>query len=208
MVKFLKTTVIGGILFLVPIIIFIAVIGKAVRLIKKLATPLSVLIPLDSIGNIVVVDLLALGIVLLICFLAGLAAKSTLARKSVGNLESRVLSKIPAYGLLKSKIDAIVQPEKAEGLEPVLARFDDYWQIVFEVERIQGGLVAIYLPGAPDPWSGSVCFVTEDRIQPLELALLPVVKTLKSLGKGSSEQLRETVERVFKEKTLTREGIK
>jgi uncharacterized membrane protein len=116
------------------------------------------LILVDGIGNIAVADLLALVIILLICFLAGLAAKSTLARKSVGNLESRVLSNIPVYGFLKSKIDAIVQPEKAEGMEPVLARFDDSWQIAFEVERIQGGLVAIYLPGAPDPWSGSVAF--------------------------------------------------
>jgi uncharacterized membrane protein len=196
MLKFLKTTVVGGILFLVPIIIFIAVIGKAIELTKKLAAPLSVLIPLDSIGNIAMVNLLALGIVLLICFLGGLATKSTLARKSVGNLESRVLSKIPAYGLLKSKIDAIVQPEKAEGMEPVLARFDDSWQIAFEVERIQGGVVAIYLPGAPDPWSGSVCFVTEDRIQPLELTLLPVLRTLKGLGKGSNEQLRAYLKKV------------
>ena len=190
MLNFLKTTMVGGILFLVPIIIFIAIIGKALELSKKLAAPLSVLIPLDSIGNIAMVNLLALGIVLLICFFAGLAAKSTLARKSIGNLESRVLSKIPVYGLLKSKIDAIVKPEKAEGMKPVLARFDDSWQIAFEVERIQRGVVAIYLPGAPDPWSGSVCFVTEDRIQPLELTLLPVLKTLKGLGKGSNEQLR------------------
>ena len=189
MLNFLKTTMVGGILFLVPIIIFIAIIGKALELSKKLAAPLSVLIPLDSIGNIAMVNLLALGIVLLICFFAGLAAKSTLARKSIGNLESRVLSKIPVYGLLKRKIDAIVQPEKAEGMEPVLARFDDSWQIAFKVERIQGGVVALYLPGAPDPWSGSVCFVTEDRIQPLELTLLPVLKTLKGLGKGSNEQL-------------------
>jgi uncharacterized membrane protein len=196
MLKFLKTTMVGGILFLVPIIIFIAVIGKALELTKKLAAPLSVLIPLDSIGNIAMVNLLALGIVLLICFLAGLAAKSTLARKSVGNLESRVLSKIPVYGLLKSKIDAIVQPEKAEGMKPVLARFDDSWQIAFEVERIQGGVVGIYLPGAPDPWSGSVCFVTEDRIQPLELTLLPVLRTLKGLGKGSNEQLRAYLKKV------------
>jgi len=196
MLKFLKTTVIGGILFLVPIIIFIAVIGKALELAKKLAAPLSVLIPLDSIGNIAMVNLLALGIVLLICFLAGLAAKSTLARKSVGNLESRVLSKIPVYGLLKSKIDAIVQPEKAEGMEPVLAQFDDSWQIAFKVARIQGGVIAIYLPGAPDPWSGSVCFVTEDRIQPLELTLLPVLRTLKGLGKGSNDQLRAYFKKV------------
>jgi uncharacterized membrane protein len=190
MLNFLKTTMVGGILFLVPIIIFIAIIGKALELSKKLAAPLSVLIPLDSIGNIAMVNLLALGIVLLICFFAGLAAKSTLARKSIGNLESRVLSKIPVYGLLKSKIDAIVQPEKAEGMKPVLARFDDSWQIAFEVERIQEGGVAIYLPGAPDPWSGSVCFVTEDRIQPLELTLLPVLRILKGLGKGSNDQLR------------------
>jgi uncharacterized membrane protein len=196
MLKFLKTTMVGGILFLVPIIIFIAIIGKALELTKKLAAPLSVLIPLDSIGNIAMVNLLALGIVLLICFLAGLAAKSTLARKSIGNLESRVLSKIPVYGLLKSKIDAIEQPEKAEGMKPVLARFDDSWQIAFEVERIQGGGVAIYLPGAPDPWSGSVCFVTEDRIQPLELTLLPVLRTLKGLGKGSNEQLRAYLKKV------------
>ena len=107
MLKFKKTTMVGGILFLVPIIIFIAVIGKALELTKKLAAPLSVLIPLDSIGNIAMVNLLALCIVLLICFLAGLAAKSTLARKSVVNLESRVLSNIPVYGFLKSKIDGL-----------------------------------------------------------------------------------------------------
>ena len=190
MLKFLKTTMVGGVLFLVPIIIFIAIIGKALELTKKLAAPLSALIPVDSIGNIAMANLLAVVIVFLICFLAGLAAKSTLASKSIGALESRALSKIPVYGLLKSKIDAIVQPEKAEGMKPVLTRFDDSWQIAFEVERIQGGVVAIYLPGAPDPWSGSVCFVTEDRIQPIELTLLPVLRILKGIGKGSNEQLR------------------
>jgi len=194
MVKFLKTTVIGGVVFMVPIIIFIAIIGKAIELTVKLAAPVSALIPVDSIGNIAVANLLALIIVLLLCFLAGLAAKSTLARKFVSNLESRVLSKIPVYGLLKSKIDAIVQPEKAEGMKPVLARFDDSWQIALEVERMPGGVVTIYLPGAPDPWSGSVCFVTEDRIQPLELTLPPVLRILNGIGKGSNEQLR-----IFKE---------
>jgi uncharacterized membrane protein len=46
MVQFLKTTLIGGILFLVPIIIFIAVIGKALEL-----TLLPVLRTLKSLGK-------------------------------------------------------------------------------------------------------------------------------------------------------------
>lgn len=196
MLKFLKTTMVGGILFLVPIIIFIAVIGKALELTKKLAAPLSVLIPLDSIGNIAMVNLLALGIVLLICFIAGLAAKSTLARKSIATLESRVLSKFPAYDFLKSKMHAVLQAEEVEGLKPVLVRFDDSWQIALEVEHIPGGTAAVYLPGAPDPWSGSVCFVTEDRIQSIELPLTHVLRTLKGLGKGSNEQLRAYLKKV------------
>lgn len=190
MVQFLKTTVIGGIVFMVPIVILIVIIGKAIKLANKLATPLSAIIPVDGIGNIAVADLLAVVIILLICFFAGLATKSKLARKFVGTLESKVLSNVPVYGFLKSKIDAIVQPEKAEGMEPVLVRFDDYWQVAIEVERIPEGTVAIYLPGAPDPWSGSVCYVTEDRVQSLDLTLLPALKTLRGYGKGSEEQLR------------------
>jgi len=64
------------------------------------------------------------------------------------------------------------------------------WQIAFEVERIPGGVVTVYVPGAPDPWSGSVCFMTEDRIQAIDPAMPRVLKTLNDLGKGSNEQLR------------------
>jgi uncharacterized membrane protein len=38
--RFLKTTVIGGLVFLVPIIIIVAIIGKAFEIMKKVADPL------------------------------------------------------------------------------------------------------------------------------------------------------------------------
>ena len=40
-------------------------------------------------------------------------------------------------------------------MRPVLARFENSWQIAFEIERIPGGIITVYVPGAPDPWSGS-----------------------------------------------------
>lgn len=190
MVKFFKTTVIGGIVFLVPVIVFIAVVGKAMKWAKKFAAPISTLIPIDSFGDIAVVNIVALIIVILICFLAGLAARTAFARKIVDSLESKILSKLPVYELMKSKMSAIVQAEKADSMKPVLARFDDSWQIALEVERINGGIVTVYVPGAPDPWSGSVCYMTEDRIQPIDVKLPPVLRTLKVLGKGSNDHLR------------------
>jgi len=196
MFRFLKTTLIGGIVFMVPIVIFAMIITKALELTNKLAVPLSAMMPIDSIGHVAVVDLLALIIILLICFMAGLAAKTAYARKYLSLLESKVLSKFPAYDFLKSKMYTLLQAEEAEGMKPVLVRFDDSWQIAFEVENIPGGTSAVYLPGAPDPWSGSVCFVTEDRIQSLDAPLPVIIRTLKGLGKGSSEQFHVYLKKV------------
>lgn len=189
MLKLLKTTVLGGILFLVPIIILIAIIGKALQITGKLAAPISGLLGVEAIGGIAVAQLLAIGILVLICFIAGLAAKTPYAKKFVRFLEVNVLEKIPVYDLLKSKTQNILSAENTGEMDPVLARFDDLWQLAFEIERLEGGSVVLFLPGAPDPWSGTVCVVTADRITPLKLKLKSAVLLMKRLGKGASEML-------------------
>ena len=193
MYNFLKTTVLGGVLFLVPVVVLIAILEKALGVAQKAAVPLADVIFRGTFlhDHAYVSDLLALGLLLVVCFLAGLAAKTSFARKSVDALEKKVLAKVPTYDSVKSKFLATLQSQSQEGeaMRPVLARFEDSWQIAFEVERIPNGIVTVYVPGAPDPWSGSVCFMTEDRIQAIDPAMSPVMKTLKDLGKGSNEQL-------------------
>jgi len=189
MLRFLKTTVFGGIVFLVPIVIFIAIIGKALQVTSKLAIPIAGWLGVDRVIGIAVAELLAIVILVLICFFAGLAAKTPRAKKFVRSLEENVLEKIPAYELLKAKTQSVLTPEETEGMRPVAARFDDSWQLAFEIERIGSGKVVIFLPGAPDPWSGSVCVVTEDRVTPLDLTVKSAVNLMKRLGKGTTEAL-------------------
>jgi uncharacterized membrane protein len=189
MLRFLKTTVLGGIVFLVPIIIFIAIIGKALKLTNTLAAPLAERLPVDSVGGLAVVHLIALAILVLICFIAGLAAKTAFAGKFVQSLEANILDKIPAYALLKAKAGSVLTLDDSTGMHPVLARFDDSWQLAIEIERIGGGKVVVFLLGAPDPWSGSVHIMTEDRITPLDSTVGSAAKLMKRLGKGSTEVL-------------------
>jgi len=193
MYNFLKTTVLGGVLFLVPVVVLIAILEKALGVAQKAAVPLADVLFQGTFlhEHAYVSDLLALGLLLVVCFLAGLAAKTSFARRSVDALEKKVLAKVPTYDSVKSKFLATLQSQSQEGeaMRPVLARFEDSWQIAFEVERIPGGIITVYVPGAPDPWSGSVCFMTEDRIQAIDPAMSPVLKTLKDLGKGSNKQL-------------------
>lgn len=189
MLRFLKTTVLGGILFLVPIIVFIAIIGKALQITGKLAIPIAGLLGADKFVGIAVAELIAIALLVLICFIAGLAAKTPQAKKFVQSLEVNVLEKIPVYELLKTKAQSALSFEETEGMTPVAARFDDSWQLAFEIERIDGGKVVLFVPGAPDPWSGSVCVVTEDRITPLDLTVKSTVNLMKRLGKGTTEAL-------------------
>jgi uncharacterized membrane protein len=191
MVSFMRTTVLGGLLFLFPIVFVVAILAKALEVTNKLSAPLAGLLPIDSIGGLAVVKLLALVILVLICFLAGLAARTALAGKFVKSLETNVLGRIPAYTLLKSKAESVLRPEDIGGMCPVLGRFDDSWQLAFEIERMAGGKVVVFLPGAPDPWSGSVCVMTEDRITPLDLTLKSAADIMKRLGKGSTGALRD-----------------
>ena len=127
--QFLKTTVIGGVLFLIPFVFFVAVIGKALEFTGKIATPLATVIPVESIGALAIVEILAVAILVLVCFLAGLSARTMVAKKLVGGLEVNVLSKLPAYALLKSKTQSLLSPEDMEEVTPVVARFDDSWQL-------------------------------------------------------------------------------
>ena len=191
MLRFLKTTLLGGILFLVPIVIFIVFIGKALQISNKLAVPIARTLGFDAIAGMVVAEILAIGILVLICFIAGLAAKTSNAKKFVQSLESNVLEKIPAYELLKAKTASVLNSKDAEQMITVLAKFDDSWQLAFEIERFQNGNVVIFLPGAPDPWSGSLCIMTEERITPLDLTARSTVALMKRLGKGSTEVLPE-----------------
>jgi uncharacterized membrane protein len=123
--------------------------------------------------------------------LAGLLARATLARRLVDALEANVLAKLPAYALLKTKTQSMLSPDDIEGMSVAVVRFDDAWQIGFEIERIEGGKVALYLPGAPDPWSGGVCVMEEDRVTPLDLPVAAAAKMVRLLGRGANEALRD-----------------
>lgn len=192
MFQFFKTTALGGILFLIPVVILIAVFTKAHQMISKVTTPVLAIMPVERVVGIVIVDLLALALLLLICFLAGLAAKTPRAGKLVASLESDFLSQVPGYELAKTKLTTQLRFEKDEATT-VLVRFDDQWQIGFEVERIAGEKVVVHLPGAPDPWSGAVTIVTDDRISRLGSKQLATLSVFKQLGQGASAQMKEVV---------------
>jgi uncharacterized membrane protein len=185
-VRFLKATVIGGALFLVPIVVLLGILGKAFEFFRKLTVPLAEALPETIIAGIPTPRLLAFLAIVLFCFLAGLFARTALAKRAVAWVESALLSNIPGYTFMKNMGESVAGVQ-GKNQEVVLARIEDAWQIAFVVERMQQGHVAVYVPGAPNPWSGSVYLMTEDRIKPLEVPTAAAMKVIKGLGLGADK---------------------
>jgi uncharacterized membrane protein len=85
--------------------------------------------------------------------------------------------------------------EAAKAFVPVIVKFDDNAQIGFEIERTEKGNVVVYLPGSPNPWSGSVVYVNADRVEMLDMTVAEAINNIRHLGRGSAkygERIRST----------------
>ena len=92
--QFVRTTIVGGLLFLAPLVVLIVILAKAFDYAKKGLNAVVVHVPAVSDLSAGVATALAVVLVALICFLAGLLARTVPAQHVVNALESSVLSKI------------------------------------------------------------------------------------------------------------------
>ena len=185
--KFVKTTILGGVVFLVPVVILAAILGKAYQIMMLVAQPMSDWIPIDAVGGVALANILALLAIVVLCFLIGLLARSQMAKGVYRRLDQR-MSAIPGYTFVKGMAESIqMGAQNSESFTPVIARFDDNAQIGFEIERASGGQIAVYLPGAPNPWSGTVVLLDEARVQKLDMSVSYAIRSIQALGRGSAK---------------------
>ena len=183
--RILRTTIVGGIFFLIPFVVLIIVVGKATRILRVVTVPVAEQIPIKSALGMETPRILAIVILIAFCFLTGLIAQTKLARKLVDWLESNLLSNIPGYSFIKKIGEEAAGTIPAGSQEAVLVCFGDAWQIGFLMERISDGRVVVFIPDAPSPWAGGVFILTEDRIKPLNVPSTAALKSLQRYGEGT-----------------------
>jgi len=183
---FIKTMIIGGVIFFIPLIILLVVIQKAFQIASILVAPIINLLNITNIFGIGAEILISITIMLFLLYLGGLMAKTKRAKMAVAKLEESLLSKIPGYDILKKTGESFTGFESENSLITVLARIEDAWQLAFLIEEIEGEQYAVYIPGAPNPMSGSVYFLEKNRVKKTTIPMKDAMKCLRGLGSGSN----------------------
>jgi uncharacterized membrane protein len=184
--QFVRTTILGGVFFLAPIVVLIVILAKAFDYAKKGLNAVLVHIPAASDLSAGAATALAVVVVALVCFLAGLVARTMAAQRVIDALESSVLSKIPAYDYLKQESASALGVAEIAEHPVVFVPMEGGWQLGVQTEALSGGLVSIFVPGAPNPHSGSVFFFSRDNVRPAGVKLAVALNCLRRCGTGAS----------------------
>lgn len=181
----IRTTLIGGIIFLIPVVFVLYILGHAYQISSGFAAKLAQFLPIDSFGDLAVVNILAVLLIVLVCYLAGLAAHMPFLTRHVEKIEAVLVELFPAFTIAKSMASGVTGHDDQNALlKTVLVTFDDHETIGFEVERTATRVI-VFLPGAPAAWSGQSVAVQIDRVTPLNLPVHQVTGLLRKLGRGT-----------------------
>lgn len=188
--NFLKTTVVGGLLFLIPVILLLVILSHAMRLVGKFAAPIAATFPAHEIAGVAVASVVAAIVLLVLAFLAGLVARTDTGRSVMRWFEESLLGGLPQYRMMKTMAEGLAQVEDSRGIKPALVSIEGGWQIGYVLEEVSAGWTAVFLPQAPTPMSGNVMYMPSDRVRLLDMSIGEAMLLVKRLGVGSAAALR------------------
>lgn len=186
---FVGTTILGGVLFLTPIVVLAFVLGKAFEFVSRALKPVAALVPDRLASAPTATAILSIVLLALACLLAGLFAQTVAAQRFVHGLEGTILSKLPGYEYLKQAGTSVLGLGEMAEHPVVLAQLGGAWRIGVQTDHVGSDLVAVFVPNSPNPMSGSVFFVGTDRVRPLDGSLASAIACLRRCGTGSATLL-------------------
>ncbi|MDN6859371.1 hypothetical protein QO207_22485 [Pseudomonas sp. CAN2814] len=188
MFRFIKTTIAGGLLFILPLVLLFILIEKAIHL---LSGPLQKVLPIFegfSIAGATSVTVAAVFLLLLFCFLAGLLARTAVASRALQALEDKLLGNLPGYQLLKDATARFTGMENIEGARVVMVIQESGYRFGLSLEA-RGDWLLVYMPdgGPAGGTAGEVQTLTADAVVMTDIPWLSLLACLRRGGRGALE---------------------
>ena len=187
--RMLGSMVVGGLLFLLPLVLVALLLGHAIRLAGKVAKPITDTLQVDAVIGSGGEEALAIVMLVAVSILAGVFARTKAGRTMMRWAESSFLGGLPQYQMVKTMAEGLAQVEGADGARPALINIEEAWQLGYVLEPLGNGWVAVFLPQAPTPLSGNAMYMPEERVRPLTITMVQAMAIVKRMGLGSAGTL-------------------
>jgi uncharacterized membrane protein len=182
---FLRTTLVGGLLVVVPVWVLVLIAVKVVTEAGAVLRPITAVLPV----GVWFPELVAVGVLLGACFLAGLAVRTAVGRYAREVVERRLLDRVPGYTTLRSMSEQLADMNRESGFRPALAEIEGGLAPALIVEDHPDGRYTVFVPSAPTPVGGSIYIFPGEKVHPVNVPLVVLLKCVSRYGAGSHELL-------------------
>jgi uncharacterized membrane protein len=182
-IEFVAKAFVTGLLILVPVYLAVLLLLKAMRSVAGLARPFAMLLPEWLPAE----HVLSLLLVLIVCFLIGVAVRTATGRAIQERIEKSFFERMPGYALIRSLTQRLAGKDEENVWKPALAEIEDALVPAFIIEEVADGRFTVFVPSIPTPFAGAVYILTPDRVHPLDVPFTQALQSISRWGSGSKD---------------------
>ena len=184
--EFTKTTLIGGILIVLPVYIAVLLILKALQGLLAAVKPITAAIP----ASVEFDEILAILMLAVICFIAGLIVRTRAGLRAKNAIERSVLQRLPGYTLLRGLAGRVTGQADEPSFAPALAEIEEALVPALIVEKLEDGSYTVLVPSVPTPMAGAIYILPPERVHPVDVPFTVALKVFSKWGTGAGEFVR------------------
>lgn len=190
---FFRTTLLGGIIVILPAIILIlafkwlfGVVGNAIHPLTELVVST---LPTPAEYNRMIATLIVLSVIVIGCFLLGLFVRTRMGRMLYSAFETSFLSKAPGYKMVKETVNHLLGRKTTPFSSVALVQVygNDTLMTAFITDRHDNGMVTVFIPTGPNPTSGFIYHLREEYVHPVAVSIEDAMRSVFSCGAGSDK---------------------
>jgi uncharacterized membrane protein len=156
--KFLKMTFVGGLLVVLPIWVSLLLLLKAIKGAMAMLLPIAKLLPQWFVHEKVV----ALVLLLVICFVVGLLIRTGPGRRFGDWLCQHILDRIPGFSLMRRMTRQLAGKKGEQAFQPALVEIEDALVPAFIIEKHADGQFTVFVSSGPTPMAGAYIFCNQN----------------------------------------------
>jgi uncharacterized membrane protein len=180
--EFLANVLVGGLLIVLPIYLAVLVLLKGMQSAAALLRPLTVLLPAWLPAG-----LLSLALVLVVCFLIGIAVRTRVGRILRERVERSLFERLPGYALFRSLTQRLAGEGQEGAWKPALVEIEEALVPAFIIEELEDGRFTVFVPSVPTPFAGAVYILSRERVHALDVPFTQAIRSISRWGSGSKD---------------------
>lgn len=193
--KTFQTLTVGGLLFILPLVILILLVIKAIHLIRPLVHSLVEALGIHTIFGTATITIFSIILIILLCFLSGALIHMGLLKKWNSTFEETLYLLFPPLQRLKFRFFSEEQDSESSWYSILLKR-EGCFKIAFITHKSENGFLSIFIPDAPDISTGEVILIPESDCIYHHIPRMEAMKMLQKFGKGLSVKEYQEIEKL------------